>query len=348
VQTFLRWLNLTLVVFTLLAYLAPHVSPIRFWPLAFLGLLYPWFLLLNLLFVILWSIRRDRYVWFSVVCIALGWGHVQSIVGLHFAAKPTQPTLSVYSFNAHSFKHKSDLRTRASIEDFSVIFEDHNPDVICLQEFSSIQKISEPYIQFLKNEKGLTHTIRKSDRELAIFSKFPILNAETTKFNGSNGYQYADLDINGQTVRVFNIHLQSNSVSSLAERVATEGDLKERETWLEVRGMAARFKRAAQIRAEQAEKIAAEIAQSPYPVILCGDFNDVPQSFTYQTVAQNLQDTFRKKGAGTGFTYLGHIPALRIDYILAAPVFTVQDFDQYKTSFSDHRAISTHLLLKEN
>ncbi len=337
-----------LILCTLLAYLAPHISPLRFWPLAFLGLLYPWLLLLNLLFVILWAIRRDRYVWFSVACIALGWAHVQSVVGLHFAAQSPQPTLSIYSFNAHGFKHQSDLRTRASVEDFSVIFENSAPDVVCFQEFSSIQNISEPYIQFLKKEKALTPTSRKSDRGLAIFSKFPILNAETTKFNGSNGYQYADLNANGQTIRVFNVHLQSNSVSSLAERVATKGDLKERETWLDVRGMAARFKRAAQVRAEQAEKIAAEIAQSPHPVIVCGDFNDVPQSYTYQTIAQGLRDTFRKKGAGTGFTYLGRIPALRIDYILAAPAFSVQDFDQHKTSFSDHRAISAHLLLKEH
>lgn len=347
-QKILRWTNLTLILLTFLAYLAPHVSPVSFWPLAFFGLTYPWLLLLNFLFIIYWAVRRDRYVWFSVACIALGWGHVQSIIGLHLDSNPSDDAIGVYSFNVHGFKYASDMRSRASVEDFAVIFENENVDIICIQEFSSLDKFSEPHVQFLKNKKGLKYTVRKEDRELAIFSAYPILNSETVKFNGSNGYQYADLNISGQTVRIFNIHLQSNAVSSLAERLATEGDIDDRETWLEVRGMAGRFKRAAQKRATQAEEIAAQIAQSPYPVIVCGDFNDVPQSYTYQTISNNLQDAFRYRGTGPGFSYLGRIPALRIDYILTAPAFDIKAFDLHRTDFSDHRAISAQLLLREN
>lgn len=347
-QNILRWSNLILILLTLLAYLTPYVSPVRFWPLSFFGLIYPWLLLLNFLFILFWAIRRDGYVWFSVACILLGWGHVQRIIGFNIDNLPAEKAIGIYSFNTHGFKHVSDLATPASVEDFAVIFEKNKVDIICIQEFSSLEKLSQPHAAFLKKEKGLKHVARESEQDLAVFSTFPIKKSQTVKFNASNGYQITDVDIRGQIVRIFNIHLQSNAVSSIAEQVATKGDLKERETWLNIRGMAARFKRAAQRRAVQAEEIAAQIAQSPYPVVVVGDFNDVPQSYTYHVISRGLQDAFRQSGTGFGFSYLGRIPALRIDYILTAPAFKVQAFDRHRTSFSDHRAVSVQLLLREN
>lgn len=350
-QKILRWVNLTLILLTFLAYLAPYVSPIAFWPLAFFGLMYPWLLLLNILFVIYWIIQKNKYAWFSVACILLGWGHFRSIVGLNSgrATISNQDNIvNITSFNAYGGK---DFQSHTKIdpeEAVVAIFEQEMiPDILCLQEFIGIKALAKPYNDLFKKQ-GLQHATWKAEEELAIFTTYPILRSELKKFNNSNGYQYADLNIDGSTVRVFNIHLQSNAVSSLAERVATEGDFQQRETWQEIRGMAGRFKRAVQKRALQAEEIAAQIAQSPHPVIVCGDFNDIPQSYTYQTIARGLQDSFRKKGLGLGFTYLGRIPALRIDYILTSPTWQVQYFDQKRTFFSDHRVISTQLVLKEN
>lgn len=230
-------------------------------------------------------------------------------------------------------------------EDLAAIFNKGNVAIICFQEFFIYGDLTDDYIHYLTKEKGLKNHTWKRQQELAIFTSFPILKTETKQFNSANGYQFVDLDVDGTRIRVFNIHLQSNSVSSAAERLVSNGDIQEKETWLEIRGMMGRFKRAVQKRAIQAEEIASKIAESPYPVIVCGDFNDIPQSYAYHTIASGLKDAFPQRGLGLGFTYIGRIPALRIDYILTSHDWRILNYDMRRTSFSDHRAIGSRLEL---
>ncbi|MBK7870899.1 MAG: endonuclease/exonuclease/phosphatase family protein [Saprospiraceae bacterium] len=347
ISPLLRWLNVMLIFATFLAYLAPQVSPVRFWPLAFFGLMYPLLLLLNIAFVIFWGLQKKYYLLLSLSCIIFGWGHFRSIVGLSANSKSSPQGISIVSFNAHgSEKFRAELEF-APPEALSDIFGDTPPQILCFQEFPVRRAPQEAYFNYLQ-QKGYIHHSWKSKQELTLFSIFPILQTKLKQFNRSNGYMYADLNIHGRVFRVFNVHLQSNAVSSLASKVATDGDLQEEETWREVRGMMGRFKRAVQKRALQAEEVAAVIAESPYPVIVCGDFNDIPQSYAYHTIAKGLQDSFQRRGAGLGFTYVGDIPGLRIDYLLSSPDFEFLRFQKRRTSFSDHVAVAVELMLPEN
>ncbi len=339
VSRLLRWINILIVLVTLAAYLSPYISPADVWYPAFLALAYPWLLLFNILFVLFWLSLKKRYIIFSLGCILLGWGHFRSIVGFSLSASTKeQAQLTIASFNVHSMKYYGAKGKKVHLSDISAIFDSKDPQILCFQEFPNHREYAAPLLNHFK-EKGLKHQVWKDGNELAIFSAYPIVKTTSTYFNNTNGFQYADLNIGGNIVRVFNIHLQSNAVSSIADHVAKQGDLQEKETWLEVRGMMGRFKRASKKRALQADQIAAQIKASPYPVIICGDFNDVPTSYAYHVLSKGLKDTFKQKGQGLGFTYLGSIPALRIDYILVAPDFGIQDYDSEKTSFSDHRAI---------
>ena len=100
--------------------------------------------------------------------------------------------------------------------------------------------------------------------------------------------------------------------------------------------MMSRYKRAAILRAEQAEEVVGQIEKSPYPVLLCGDFNEIPQSYAYYIISRGLQDAFKASGRGLGVTYNGRIPALRIDYVMAGPEFEVLGHRIGRARFSDH------------
>ena len=114
----LRWLNLLLILVTLLAYLAPYVSPATFWPFAFVGLLYPWLLLGNLLCILCWLFFKQRYFLFSLACILLGWGHFQSYVGLHLRSGPyPEDSIRAMTFNSYGFRHEGKSGVRFTTEE---------------------------------------------------------------------------------------------------------------------------------------------------------------------------------------------------------------------------------------
>ena len=161
----------------------------------------------------------------------------------------------------------------------------------------------------------------------------------------TNGYQWADLKINDhQVIRVFNLHLQSNGITLMTEDVTANGNIQNKKTWRSIKGIMGQYKRAALKRAEQAEEIARLVKESPYPVIICGDFNDVPVSYSYRILSKELQDTFKEKGGGFATTYTGPIPGLRIDYIFVSPRFEINSFHTGKRNFSDHKPVSTIII----
>ncbi|NJN34111.1 MAG: endonuclease/exonuclease/phosphatase family protein [Saprospiraceae bacterium] len=183
------------------------------------------------------------------------------------------------------------------------------------------------------------YRLRSSLTTVAIFSRFPIVGQQNLKLepvNGSNGCEWADIKINDKIIRLYNLHLQSNSVSGLADDLVENGNFDEKSTWAKIARMIKRFRSNTLIRAKQAEIIAAHVKKSPHPILICGDLNDIPISYTYTTICDNLQDGFKKAGSGFSTTYAGNVPALKIDYILADNAFFFEDFDIKNVAFSDH------------
>ena len=107
--------------------------------------------------------------------------------------------------------------------------------------------------------------------------------------------------------------------------------------------IARRLKRSFKKRAFQVGVIKEHMEKSPYPIVVCGDFNDTPNSFSYQKIFRGLSDSFLQKGNGFGSTFIGNIPFLRIDYILHSPDLTIQSFTTHKAKLSDHKAIESSL-----
>lgn len=177
-----------------------------------------------------------------------------------------------------------------------------------------------------------------------ILSRYPFLKKGEIDFGTiTNSCLWADVKIENSPVRVYSFHLQSNQISQDAENLSLQTEFDQKRAWYDIKGILRKYKNRHITRSRQAEKLAAHAKKSPHPVILSGDMNDPPQSYTYQMLSRLGTDSFDARGKGLGTTYAGNIPLLRIDYIFSDPVFSVLDFKIRKERFSDHYAISAVL-----
>jgi endonuclease/exonuclease/phosphatase family metal-dependent hydrolase len=345
----IRKLNLWVIFFTLIAYVAPYVKPSEVSFLMIIGVSYPWLLLLNFIFIIIWGGSRYRYWWYSAACIVLGLGYLTTVLGTHmFKSKKTKNTdLKVLTFNTcglslFKFKNKNE-----GYRQTNAFFEKQDADIVCLQEspWNRNQMNFQTDVPFLT--KNYPYKYRADSTGMAYYSKYPIATTEVLPINknGANGCSYADIVLNDKTIRVFNIQLQSNEVSDRVDKLVDKGEITDEKSWMSFIRILKRFRYASIIREKEAEALKRNMMESPYPVILCGDLNDIPVSYTYRIVSKNLKDTFKKSGWGSGTTYAGKIPTLRIDYILTDKKMTPLSCLVLKEPFSDHYPVSATIRL---
>ncbi|MEM8527541.1 MAG: endonuclease/exonuclease/phosphatase family protein [Bacteroidota bacterium] len=340
-NNFARWLNLGLITLTLLSYLSPYINPNHFWPIALLGLIYPILLVLNLFFIFYWLIKKRRYFLFSLTCVLLGWSFLTKNVGFNKENLSEEQRVKILSYNTHSGRNFLNPETKKrSGEAFANYINSKQADIICMQEF-----YNNPHYKKIRGSKGEKFYFTESQPgPIVIASAFPIVKEGGFGFiNASNGTVFADIDINGTIIRVYNVHLKSNEITIIADEVAASRDLRERETWSKIKTMLKGYRRATKIRAAQTKEITEHIAQSPYPVLICGDFNDVPQSYVYQQLSQGKIDHFQETGRGMGSTFAGSIPFLRIDYILSSPAIKTLRTEVIKDEYSDHYPIVSEI-----
>ena len=323
-------LNMLLLFALFLSYASPYISPDTFlWPVALLGLIYPFLLLFNLLFTIYWLIRFKKYVWANIIVILLGCGHVENLVNIKDKSSTDEQQFSVMSFNVRLFNAYNWIEKDNVKQDIIEHLKKETASILCLQEFYAPEEL--PKLNYPYSHIGLQNK-RKSWR-MATYSKFPIFKKGTVSIFGertNNVCIFSDIAINNDSVRVYNVHLASNWFQKedydFLDRPSVEGA----ESIIE-RLKASFFKRAKQVKA-----IKTHINTSPYPIILCGDFNDTPTSYTYKQLSEGLNDSFSNAGLGIGQTYNGKFPALRIDYILHSPEFELNTFKTTDVNLSDH------------
>ena len=157
---------------------------------------------------------------------------------------------------------------------------------------------------------------------------------------------YTDILIDSDTVRVFNVHLQSYLIDPRRYSIIESPGLDEEQDIKEMREMGSKYRLAVKLRAKQAREIRKYIEESPYPVIVCGDFNDSPISYSYQKLRGNFNDAFVSSGHGLGRTYIGKLPSFRIDNIFYSNNFESFNFQTLDFRMSDHLPVSCTLIKK--
>ncbi len=234
---------------------------------------------------------------------------------------------------------------------------EENPDILCLQEFYTSEEKGDfnniDTVTHLLNTKNshveYTITLRGNDHwGIATFTKYPIIKKGKIEFNtrSNNLCIYTDVLINTDTVRIYNMHLQSISFTKADYKFMDQIQSDTTDTKDEVeksKSILRRLKRAFVKRATQSEIIATHIETCPYKVIVCGDFNDTPASYVYNTIRGDLKDAFIESGSGFEQTYAGKFPRFRIDYILHSKEFNSKNYHHITETQTDHYPVVSYL-----
>jgi endonuclease/exonuclease/phosphatase family metal-dependent hydrolase len=339
-------LNLAAVLTLFVAYLSVFVSPEKWWMPSFFGLAYPVLLSINLFFVLFWLILRPRFLWISLAAILLGWGMLTRFVQVK-GKSVENADIKVLSYNVKHFYGDGNTSQKEVADEIKEFLKAQQPDIICLQEvrlrknsiFNLGQTVEE--FDFINHYQFARSSTTFGSVTL---TRYPIVNMGEIRFDDSRNISiYTDVLIDSDTVRIFNIHLQSYQFD-LRRYSFIESGVDNEEDLSDMRDMGSRFKRGFQQRAGQVNKIREYIDESPYHVIVCGDFNDTPASYSYQQIRKGLKDAFIRSGRGVGRTYIGKLPSFRIDFIFHSSGFESYNFKTYDYRNSDHLPISCLLI----
>jgi endonuclease/exonuclease/phosphatase family metal-dependent hydrolase len=357
-------LNMLAIIALLIAYLSPYINPEKIWFPAFFGLALPYILLANLLFVIYWIILRKWFLILSLFTIAAGFKQHQHY--LHFSRdKQTDipaTSFKLLTFNTHNLSQKEsrqpDSITRQQILDF---LQRESPQMLCLQEFTAVGKdhlrlFSEwsrsLHLPYFYHDDYFEERSYKTNA-IVIFSVFPIINRGTLRDDQGKAYCIFTDQVVSQddTIRIYNVHLQSVKLHrkdlEFVKDITTPGhidqDLKEGSF-----AIIKKLRNAFRQRSEHVNKLKEHMNASPFPIVVCGDFNDTPTSYAYRVIRKGLKDAFSERGNGYSYTYQASLPVpIRIDYIFTGSSIQPISYFTRKIGLSDHLPVISNLFIEE-
>ena len=345
--------NLIFAFTLLLSYLAVHISPARFALPALFGLAYPYLLLANILLALTWAVLLKYEALISVIIIAAGYVHLTNYLRLSKPDSDTSGAFKVLSYNIRLF-NAFEKKNKESEKEVLEFLKKEEPDIICLQEFygrgNPAQKVKE-IRNYLGNRYQSHLKVIGSGRNrfygVVTFSRFPVAGRGEIIHPHSPALTiFTDVIISNDTFRIFNNHLHSFGLKSMEKSFIEEIiQQEEGKTLGDMKNLSLSLKNGFVRRAQQAELLKGQINLSAYPVIVAGDFNDTPVSYTYTKIRKGLGDAFVSSGYGAGFTYRGNYPANRIDYIFHDNALKCKHFDIIKIRHSDHYPVIGYFTL---
>ena len=289
-------------------------------------------------------------VFLSLFLIMSGYNYLYSYIRIK-SKTSDQKGITICSYNVKNFAgpdNKTDRRWNQVI--IQKFLKDQNQDVVCLQEIDSfsIKGFNPFHVSPTSPDSTFYSTIARKNGNLIIFSKYPIVGRGDIYFkNTPNMIIFADLKIKKDTFRIYNCHLQSYQFPAASINALNSTSMEDQNQNLrDARFLGSRIKRTLIERTKQVERLKDHIGHSPYPVIVCGDFNDTPVSYTYRMIKRDLKDAFVESGIGTGNTFKGRLLSFRIDYILHSSEVAAYNFQVGKVKYSDHNPVSCTLVRK--
>ena len=325
----------------------PYLDPKHFIWTSYFGLAFWEIFLFNVLIFFVLLLLWSRKIWISVIALLIAIPGVKKSYSFGTPVEADQ-FLRVMSYNVHNFKH---IDGETNTEDFGyqVInkIREQNPDVLCCQEFGAYEKgVSRvKAIERFTQSAGFQYAYYNQKRNYGgnvIFSKYPLTKVESEMGLGkevTSGVLVAvDAGNKGQFY-VANLHLTSYNISDGEINILTSQEIRNQ---FDTVGMsvAKKLKYAIELRSDEIAEVLESLSPVNGPIIVCGDFNDTPMSFTYRQMQKaGYVDSFTKVGRGIKPTYAGRLPLMRIDYIWGNDRVMPLKFKRFKDKSSDHYPI---------
>jgi endonuclease/exonuclease/phosphatase family metal-dependent hydrolase len=326
-------LNTLAAAILLLSYVLPFVPPKSFGVLSVLSLAVPFLILVNIIFFVYWFVKLKKQLLLSFLVLLIGYFSYGSMY--KFSASKVADSaynLSIMNYNVRLFNLYNwipEKNIEAKIEAF---IKTQSPDVLSLQEYHPHENID------LSNFKYKFEKLSGSKTKYgqAIFSQYPIVNSGSVGFpNTSNNAIFVDIVKVEDTIRIYNVHLQSMRIDANVE------NLKNEDSERLLKRMSSTFK----MQQSQTELFLQHKNQCKYKVIISGDFNNTEFSYAYEKIKGDLNDAFKEAGNGFGSTYNFKFFPIRIDFILTDKSFNTKTFVTSKEEFSDHYPIMANISL---
>lgn len=330
-------------------YLNPQATPIG----ACAGLFFPVFLIANLVFLLFWLVVYRRYALFPIAVLLLCWSSIRTYIPINGSGKEApEDAIKVLSYNTRAF---SEMKPHTQEKPNAVLayLQNSDADIICIQEYIFGGKLKKKDIDHALREYPYRHyyDLGKGWNGLGCYSRYPILSATPidyeSKLNGSIIYH---IKVKNDTLVVINNHLESNKLAE--SDVETYQDMvhdpNRQKVSSGLRKLMKKLSDATVIRARQTDKLRKELQQlEGKRIILCGDLNDTPISYTHHQLCRELEDAFVESGNGMGVSYNKNLFYFRIDHILFSRNLTVYQCKVDDTiKASDHYPISCHVSLE--
>lgn len=331
----------------------PYISPVHFWPMAFLALGFPYLAIVILIFAFFWFFFNKKV---SLILLLLFFAGFQNLFST-FALKPANTAykkkdtrgIRIMTWNVRGFSNPAISGDSIRQEMLNYI-KKVDPDVLCLQEFSEqllpgIRSNTEDlrkqgFVYFLKtNEVPHYYNYGKVLSGTAIFSKIRVSAPHQEMLGDTSYIEYltsVDVSLGNKKVRIFTTHFKSINlfakVVDSSNRVIFYGD----STFVYTATKAEKLKAFAQAHSKEAIIAKRVIDKSPYPVVIGMDMNSVPTSYPYHIMSSNLQDAFKFNGWGLGTTLDSLPKTLRIDFLLVDKKLAIQYYHKDNLHLSDH------------
>lgn len=350
--------NIFVLILLLSSYAIWNTSPEKSVHLAYLGLGFIFVLILSVLFTIMWFIvRKWTFGFCNLIVLIICYAPIKAYVPLNFSNTDIPDnSIKILSYNVRGFNWDLDKGWESNT--IYQYLKKSDADIICIQEYLASAGKLEATSEKLRLSLGYPYAAITPLRKiggyvygLACFSKYPIKDVEKLPLETTdNGSVLYTLEINGKTVSLINNHLESNRLTTKDKEIYASffKDPKKKDLNKVKNNLDERLGKAFKKRAPQADLIAKYIEeQNTDAIIVCGDFNDTPMSYTYRQISKNLQDSYVENGFGPGITYHENHFLFRIDYILHSKSLKSTNFVVDKVIYSDHYPISTYLSFKD-
>lgn len=324
----LYYINIVMAITLLFSYILPYISPKTIPIFGVFSLAVPFLIICNACFFIFWIFKIKKYFWVSAITLLIGWLISTPFYRISSKKIIVDKDIKILSYNVRMFNIYKQIKTDSISKKIISLIHKKNPDIVCFQEYhhSEKRKFSYPYSYFVPKSK-------KQNFGLAIYSNYKIINKGSLDFkNSANNTIFIDIVKKTDTIRIYNVHLQSLKINPNKQHFGQ----KSSEILVE------RLKKGFLKQVQQTEKLLAHEKQFTGKKIICGDFNNTAYSWVYKQLAKNKKDSFLEAGNGFGKSFQYFFP-MRIDFILTDKNAKINYFTTHNVKYSDHYPIMSHI-----